>query len=302
MTKNDQNLEKIPFSEQLEQQVLGCLLLAPHCWDDIADLLSEEVFYILKHKIIFQSIIEQLTRSLPVDVISITEVLKKKNQHTEVGGEIYLFELMHYTVTAANAKYYAEMLRSMHQDRKMLKITHEIIESINNKEENRLDLAQQKFASLSEDGTTEIVFAREVLPDVISKIDDRRNNPGTLIGLSSGFIDLDKMTYGLQRGDLIILGARPSMGKTLLALNIAEHATFSLEKTVAIFSLEMKKDKLIERIISSLSRTELEKIKTGHLTQQEFDKIGNILPRFNDAKLIIDDRSSVSVEQIRAKC
>jgi replicative DNA helicase len=165
-----------------------------------------------------------------------------------------------------------------------------------------LDYAQQRFAEIADQATSGVVLATDVLQEVLQVIDERGANDSPITGISSGFADLDKITHGLHCGDLIIVAGRPSMGKTMLGINIAEHVAVKENKPVAVFSLEMSKEQLVERSLASLAKIEAAHLRAGKLTGEDCEKISDILPQFKAAKLFIDDRASINVSEIRAKC
>ncbi len=287
---------------EAEQSVLGGLFLDNGAFDDVADILQADDFHYPEHRYLYKVMGVINKRKTPLDIITVGDALRSLNTLEKVGGEVYLFELARNTPTAANIKAYAEIVKRKAMDRKLMTCAKEIIQSVEQQEENRLDIAQQKISKLSDIITSESITAEMVLPGVLEKIDERRQNNGILEGLPTGFAELDRITHGLQQGDLIILGARPSMGKTTLSMNIAEHVAFTQRKAALVFSMEMPKEQLVQRSLSSLSRVEMEKMKTGNLTEHDFNKMTEVVPAFHQAKLIIDDRSSMTIAQIRAKC
>ncbi len=296
MEQNEQNL-----NETLEEAVLGCLIFDNSTYDEVGDSLQEDDFYNSFNRIVYLSIKHLASEHKPFDLFYVSEHLSHLG-HNYQNVFMALGEIRHLVFVTKNVKSYVALLKQKTIDRKLIRIGHEIIESVSQQLEERLDKAQSSLSSLSDNTTPEAIFRAQMLPELLSTIDDRKARGGLITGLSTGFLDLDKITNGLHAGNLIVLGARPGFGKTLLAMNIADHCAFEEHKSVIIFSLEMDKNELIERSLASLTRIEANKIKTGSLTNEDYEKIIKILPRFNEDRLIIDDRSSVGVHEIRAKC
>lgn len=293
---------RILYNSPAEQSVLGGLILDNQAWDNIADRLHEKDFYSYDHQIIFRVIALLANKNQPFDLVTITEELKKINELNNIGGEIYLVEILRNTPTSANIVHYANIVKEYSQDRKLLDAAQKIIGMIHEKSENRCDEAEKIILKIREDQSSDPNHVSHKLNSVYQNINERSENPGKLLGLSTGFQDLDKLTKGLKHSNLIILAARPSMGKTQLALNIAEHVAIHQQKTVLIFSMEMPEEELDERLICSLSKIDNEKIQSGNLTKEEQLKITETLPIFNSSKLYLDDSPGLTMSVLRAKC
>lgn len=291
--------EKSHFAEQ---SVLGGLMICNGAWEDVGTQLLEDDFYAFPHRLIYRAITLLSAQHKPFDILTIAEMLKQMGEITNVGGELYLFELVRDTPTAANIKAYADIVKNTALDRRLLKAGQKIMQSVTDQEECRLDKAQQLLSQISNATTDEVIKRYDRLPHVLAAIDDRRGQAGGISGLTTGFADLDKITAGLHKGELIVVGARPSMGKTAFVLNLADNAAIVHKKSVVIFSLEMDKDQLIERSLAGLARVNMHSIKSGEISQAESEKIVSVTTALANEKLIIDDRSTVSIYDIRTRC
>ena len=293
-----------------EQAALGSLLIDNTTIDDIGDYLQAEDFSSALYRDIYRAIRYLLTSGKSADVICVSQALatgrygteQHEIEHFENETFIELCEIANSTFTPKNIKHYAEIIKQTSLDRKMLKAAQGVVSSVHEQKENRLDAAQQCFSAIADNASPDVVLASDILNSVISAIDERQSMQSEIIGTPTGFIDLDKLTHGLHGGDLIVIAARPSMGKTLLAMNIAEHITIFKKKPAVIFSLEMKKEQLIERSIVSIAKVEADLMRSGKLTDDDFRKITSIIPSLHEAKLFIDDHAMLRVSDVRAKC
>lgn len=286
----------------IESAIIASLLVKNSALDEISDTIKSSDFTSNLHRNSYESLSQLISEGKNVDVIYLAKVLSEKTGEDESTIFINLYQAIGQTFAPDNIKHYADMLRQKSIDRKMLSAAHQIILNVKENRPHRLDYAQQVFSKIAEELPYQISKVDEVLKEVIESIDQRCRNKNKLTGLSTGFIDLDKKTQGLHGGDLIILAGRPAMGKTLLGMNIAEHVAINENKTVIIFSLEMSKNQLVERSVSSIGQIENFKIRSGNITDEDFQKITSIFPKFEHANLYIDDCSSISVIDIRAKC
>lgn len=293
-----------------ENAVLGSLLIENTTFNDIGDYLQPEDFNTVLHRDIYRAIQYLLATGKGADVICVPQLLatgcygenRFEFQHDGDEAFVQVCDIANTVFTPKNIKHYAEIVKANSIDRKMIKAIENITASIREQKENRLDIAQQAFSTIADNTSSDTVIVADILNSVISKIDERQTSESEIIGTPTGFIDLDKLTNGLHGGDLTILAARPSMGKTLLAMNIAEHIAIFAKKSAVIFSLEMSKEQLLERLISSIAKIEAELIRSGKLSDEDFKKIASNIPQIHEAKLFIDDRSALSVSDIRAKC
>lgn len=284
-----------------EEALLGCLLYDNTCIDQISDLLKEEDFVSPLHRNVYRAIQCLLAEGKSADVICVAEFLKNEKNSLGKDPFIELCEMINGQCVPQNARQYAEIIKHKSLDRQIILAAQDIIASVHAQKENRLDYAQKRIYEVTDQVTTQIILAADILPEVLDRM-EKRQEMGGISGLPTGFDELDQLTQGLQGGDLIILAGRPAMGKTLLAMNIAEYVAFVESKTVAIFSLEMSKEQLLERSLISKAKLKASKVKSGKLDAEDFEKIGLIIPIVQNAKLYIDDQSQLGVMDIRAKC
>ncbi len=291
-------------NSEAERYVVGCLLNNPL---KIAELsgISGDSFYENQHKVIFRVIKELLDEGCAVDVVTVSDRLKTKNQLDHAGGRVYINDLALGVISTANIGYYARIVSDKAALRSINKISSSISEMIEAGEsrENVVNKAQDLFLSVCQNHqSSKPKMFGEFIVDVFNRIEDRFENRGRLSGLDSGFHDLNNYTGGLQASDLLIVAARPSMGKTSLALNIAENVAGIHNLPVVIFSLEMSKEQLGLRLLTSRCNVSSLKVRNGDLTDKELIKIQESLEDAAKLKIIIDDTSGISVSEIRAKC
>nr|VFJ98002.1 MAG: primary replicative DNA helicase [Candidatus Kentron sp. H]VFJ98217.1 MAG: primary replicative DNA helicase [Candidatus Kentron sp. H]VFK03352.1 MAG: primary replicative DNA helicase [Candidatus Kentron sp. H] len=305
-----------PHSIEAEQSVLGGLMLDDTAWDQIADKVKTEDFYRRDHRIIFDAIRLLVQDNSPIDVITVSEWLEKRNQTCEVGGLAYLGELARNTPSAANILAYANIVRERAVLRGLIQAGNEISSCAFNPEgrssSELLDRAEQLVFALAEQGKRGLggsVSAKEILVDVVNRIDQlfHRNDPIT--GLATGFKDLDEKTSGLQAGDLVIVAGRPSMGKTALAMNFAERAAIGDLRSggkdrlpVVMFSMEMSAEQLMMRMISSLGRLDQHIVRTGKLADADWPRLTSAVSMLNETSLFIDDTPALTPTELRARC
>ena len=282
-----------------EEKIIGSVLINNIYWDDISDLITADDFSSFFHREVFRAILAVMNKSQIADAQSVAY-----HCQTIFNRDIFyeLIEIIKIVNAPANCRLYAEMLKNESLCRNIVQACEEIKEKALAKELDVLARAQDIFGKIKENGSNNVSEASSILPAILGSLEDRRLNGGAIRGLPSGFKDLDKITYGLHGGDLIILAGRPSMGKTLFAMNIVEHVVFKEKKTVLVISAEMSKEQLLERSLSSLGRIEADKIRAGNLTDQECLRIvQELVPLFSDTKLFIEDTASMRVLDIRAK-
>jgi replicative DNA helicase len=295
-----------PHSIDAEQAVIGALLIDNLAWDKVCDKVSGKDFYLLEHRILFATIADLLNANRPVDALILREALKDDGDLKDIGGEGYIYQIMRNTPTSANVQHYAKMVRDKAVKRNMISAASEIIEySTSDTGKTSREIVDDAICVMAEIGDNgwqhEIKEAKSVIGKVLADVDSRVGRGG-VIGLSTGFADIDKMTHGLRGGDLIILAGRPSTGKTLLAINIAENTSIKNNGVSLIFSLEMSAEQLIERSLSSIARVDAGKLKTGVFTQDDCNKMSASLPAFNNSKFFIDDRAALAIADIKAAC
>ena len=299
-----------PHSIEAEQSVLGGLLLDNSAWDKIADFVSPEDFYRYDHRLIFQHIARLSSSSRPADVITVFESLSSANKAEEIGGLSYLNALAQNTPSAANIRRYAEIVRDRGILRKLISVSDEISGSAFNPQgkevKQMLDEAESKIFAIAEEGSRGTQGFQEIQPlltQVVERIDElyNRENPNDITGVPTGFVDLDRMTSGLQPGDLIIVAGRPSMGKTAFSVNIGEHVSTDSGLPVAIFSMEMGGSQLAMRMLGSVGRLDQHRLRTGRLNDEDWPRLTHAIQKMNDAQIFIDETPALSSIELRAR-
>ena len=310
---NDTQLEALklpPHSMEAEQSVLGGLLLDNGAADRIADFLSGDHFYSDAHRLLYNAIMQLVADNKPADVVTLAEALGSINKLDYVGGMIYLAALVENVPTAANIRRYAEIVHERAILRRLAAAGGEIAESafhpLGRSVREILDQAETKVFEIAEHGARGqqgFQDIRPLLTQVVERIEFlyNRDNPSDVTGIATGFTDLDRMTSGLQEGDLIVIAGRPSMGKTSLALNIAEHVALALKMPVAIFSMEMGATQLAMRLMGSVGRLDQQKIRTGRLTNDDWERLSSALGKLNDAPIHIDETPAMNALEVRAR-
>jgi replicative DNA helicase len=309
----DQQLEAVrmpPQSIEAEQSVLGGLLLDNSAWDRIGDVVGEDDFYRADHRLIFQHIALLIQNNKPADALTVAESLERSGKLVEAGGQSYIGTLALNTPSAANIRRYAEIVRERSIMRNLAVIGTEIADSAyspQGKDANALiDEAEARVFRIAETrAKTKQGFVKidPILTETVERIDMlySRENKNEVIGLPSGFTDLDRMTSGLQPGDLVIIAARPSMGKTTLAMNIVEHVALDVKKPVAVFSMEMSGAQLAMRMIGSVGRVDQHELRTGTFQESDWGKLTETLGKLTDTELYIDDTAGLNVLEMRSR-
>lgn len=308
----DAPLEKLkvpPHSIEAEQSVIGSMLIAPACCDQVAELLVAEDFYSRAHQSIFAAILKLLGDSQPVDIITASEQLEKVDQLEEVGGFAYLGELANNTPSAANVGAYAKIIKERAVTRELIGVAHQIADAGYNPEgrdsSDLLDIAEAKVFEIAEKRTQNNEGPRgveSVLLDTIDRIEALAKTGKEVTGVTTGFSDLDKKTSGMQPSDLIIVAARPSMGKTTFAMNLCENAMLAEEKPVLVFSLEMPAEQIMMRMLASLSRVDQTRIRTAQLEDEDWARIARTMAMLKDKQnLFVDDSSGLTPMEVRTR-
>jgi replicative DNA helicase len=309
----DQQLDALrlpPQSIEAEQSVLGGLLLDNTAWDRVSDIVSENEFYRADHRLIFKHIILLIENNKPADVLTVAESLERSAALVEAGGQAYLGSLALNTPSAANIRRYAEIVRERAIMRQLAVAGTEIADSSYNPAGRDaaalIDEAEAKVFQIAEVGAKAkqgFVKIDPLLTETVERIDMlySRENKDDVIGLATGYVDLDRMTSGLQPGELIIIAARPSMGKTALAMNIVEHVTLNLKKTAAVFSMEMSGSQLALRMIGSVGRVDQHKLRSGTFEESEWPKLVDAVGKLNDAQIHIDDTAGLNALEVRSR-
>jgi replicative DNA helicase len=297
-----------PHSLEAEQGVLGCVLLAPaECLGECIQKLKAgpEVFYDLRHRTVYEALVEMYDKREGIDLITLQQRLKDRQQLEGVGGLAYLSSLPDAVPSAANLDYYVGILREKYLLRRMIHTCTDVVGRVYEHQgevDQLLDEVERDVLRISEareEATTHRI--KELVNGAISTIEQFHQRQGALTGVGTGFADLDKMTSGLHNGDMIVIAARPSMGKTSLAMNIAEHVAVDLKLPVGVFSLEMTAEALVLRMLCSRSRVNLRSVREGFLAERDFPKLTGSAGKLASAPLFIDDSAGLSILQLRAK-
>ena len=298
-----------PQNIEAEMSLLGALLLDKDAMIKIADIVHSEDFYKDSHRIIFDAMLELYARHDPIDLLSLGNKLEEKKKLEEIGGRTYLATLTNTVPTSSHVLHYAQIVQKKASLRRLINVSAEISQLGYTEAEDverLLDSAEQKLFSVSQKYLRQVfVPIKNVLEEAFERIDDLHREKGKLRGISTGFRSLDDLLAGLQKSDLIILAARPSVGKTSLALDIARHVGTKSKIPVGIFSLEMSRDQLVDRLICAESGVDLWRMRTGNLSDEagnnEFERVGHALGTLSEAAIFIDDSPNANIMEIRTK-
>ncbi len=309
----DQQLSQLklpPHSIEAEQSVLGGLLLDNNAFDKVGDVVSDSDFYRDDHRRIYRHITRLVEKGRPADVVTVDEAIKTSEDKDKTGGISYLAALAANTPSAHNVRRYAEIVHETAVLRKLIEVSAEIVDTAFNrmgKEVGQLlDEAESKVFQIAEAGSRGrqgFIEIQRLLTQVMERIDllYNKDSPSDITGIPTGYRDLDMRTSGLQNGDLIIIAGRPSMGKTALALNMAEHIAVENRWPVAIFSMEMSGAQLAMRMLGSIGRLDQHKLRTGRLTDEDWHRLSNAVGKLHDAKILIDETPALNALELRAR-
>ncbi|WP_133130092.1 replicative DNA helicase [Legionella yabuuchiae] len=300
-------LKRPPHSIEAEQSIIGGVMLDNQSWDKISAKLCETDFYRTEHRILFRAISDLASKTQPFDVVTLLDTLKNLDLLDQAGGEAYLFELANNTPSVANISAYADIVREKSVQRQLINVANDIADSAYNplgrEVAELLDFAETKVFAIAEqtasEGGPEAI--KSILVRAVERIDELYHSEETITGLPTGLQDLDEMTSGLQKSDLIIVAGRPSMGKTTLVMNMAEHAAIKAQKPVLVFSMEMPADSLAMRMMSSLGRIDQHRIRTGKLDDDDWPRVTSSVHMLSEAPLFIDDTPGLSPAEMRAR-
>jgi replicative DNA helicase len=296
-----------PHSIEAESSVLGGLLLDNGAWDRVNDLLADGDFYRYEHRLIYAAMAALINASKPADVITVFEQLQSQGKAEEVGGLAYLNSLAQYVPSAGNIRRYAEIVRERAILRKLVAASDEIATNAFNPQGRPvaqiLDESEQKIFNIGEEGSRMkrgFQAMDSLVVDLLDRVQEMADNPNDITGVPTGFYDLDRMTAGLQPGDMIVLAARPSMGKTAFAINIAEHVALNEGLPVAVFSMEMGAAQLAVRIVGSIGRIDQGHLRTGKLTDEEWPRLTEAIEKLRNISLHIDETAGLTASELRA--
>ena len=296
-----------PHSVEAEQSVLGGLLLSADGWDAVVELVVASDFYRPGHRLIFRQIAKLAEGAEPVDVITVADKLQAADELEAAGGLPYLAELARNTPSASNIQAYARVVHERAVLRKLIEAAQEIAESGFNpegrKSEELIDQAERRIMQIAEDGpkTGGPEEVNNLLQSALGRIEELFQSGGDITGLSTGFIELDRMTSGLQEADLVVVAGRPSMGKTSFAMNLVEHAVLHQKKPILVFSMEMPSTSLIIRMLSSLGRIDQTRLRNGRLEQADWPKLSAAVTKLKDVPLFIDDTPALTPTEVRSR-
>jgi len=296
-----------PHSIEAESSVLGGLLLDNGAWDRVGDLLVDNDFYRHEHKLIYAAIGALINASKPADVITVNEQLQNQGKAEEMGGLGYLNSLAQYVPSASNIRRYAEIVRERSILRKLVSASDEIATNAFNPQgkaiDRILDEAEQKIFNIGEEGSRMkqgFQSMDTLVVELLDRVQEMADNPNDITGVPTGFYDLDRMTSGLQPGDMVVLAARPSMGKTAFAINIAEHVALNEGLPVAVFSMEMGASQLAVRVVGSIGRIDQGHLRTGKLSDDEWPRLTEAIEKLRTVSLHIDETPGLTPSELRA--
>lgn len=296
----------LPHSIEAEQSVIGAMIMDAEAIVTAAEIVTSEDFYSKQYGVLFDAMVELNDEGKPVDPVTLQDRLREKDVPSEVASPEFIRDLITAVPTSANVKYYAGIVADKAVLRRLIRLNEEIandcyvgkesLETILEDTEKRVfDLVQRR-------GGGEFVPIRQIVMDVMDNIEKASRNSGNVTGVATGFLDLDYKTAGLQPSDLILIAARPSMGKTAFVLNVAEYVAFKQNKTVAVFSLEMSKEQLVNRLFSMEAKVDSQHLRTGNLSDVEWEKLIESAAEIGKSNLIIDDTPGISISELRSKC
>jgi len=303
---DNQNIQRVPpQNNEAEMSVLGCLMLDKDALIKIGDVISSDDFYDDRHKTIYEAVLALYQQNVSIDILTLTNWLEERKMLDKVGGSSYLTQLVNAVPSSAHITHYAFIVRKKGALRKLINASSDITNLAFNEQgemEDILDQAEQKLFNISQKHLKQnFVSITNILHSTFERIDELHREKGKLRGLPTGYVDLDNMLGGLQKSDLVVLAARPSMGKTSLALDIMRHIAVNAKVPVGIFSLEMSRDQLVDRLLSSQSEVNLWKIRTGHLNDTDFEQIGQAMGELSEAPIFIDDAAGSNIMEVRTK-
>ncbi len=296
----------LPHSMEAEQSVIGAMIMDREAIVVASELVTGDDFYSRQYGILFETMVELHNEGKPVDLVTLQDRLKEKDVPPEVSSLEFVRDLITAVPTSANIKYYAQIVAEKATLRKLIRLNEEIANTCYAGKESLEvileDTEKKIFEVVQKRNTGEFVPIRQVVMNAMDRIERASKNKGAVTGIATGFADLDYRTAGMQPADLVLIAARPSMGKTAFVLNIAEHVAFKLNKTLAIFSLEMSKEQLVNRLFSLESKVDSQHIRTGQLSDQEWEKLIESAGVIGKSNLIIDDTPGISIAELRSKC
>ena len=308
MAETEETLLKriLPHSIEAEQSVIGAMIMAGEAIMAASEIICGDDFYNRQYGVVFDSMTELSDEGKPVDLVTLQDRLREKDVPPEVSSLEFIGNLVTSVPTSANIKYYANIVAEKSTLRRLIRLNEEIANTCYAGKESLEaileDVEKRVFDLVQRRNTGEFVPIRQIVMNAMDQIEKASKNDGNVTGIATGFIDLDYKTAGMQPADLILIAARPSMGKTAFVLNIAEYVAFKLNHTVAIFSLEMSKEQLVNRLFSMESRVDSQKLRTGNLSDMDWEKLIESAGVIGKSNLIIDDTPGINIPTMRSKC
>ena len=296
----------LPQNLEAERSVIGSMMMDLQAIIDASEMITGEDFYQRQYGVVFDTMVELHEQGRPVDVVTLQDRLREKDVPPEISSLEFMRDVMTSTFTSANVKYYAAIVAEKSTLRKLIRLNEEIANNCYAGKESLNDILEDTekkiFQLVQKRNVGDYVPIRQIVMNVMNKIEMASRNKGAVTGVPTGFVDLDYRTAGMQPSDLILIAARPSMGKTAFILNIAEYVAFKQDKTVAIFSLEMSKEQIVNRLFSMESRVDSQHLRTGQLNDGEWEKLIESAGVIGKSKLIVDDTPGITVSELRSKC
>ncbi len=296
---------KTPQNVDMEASVLGAILIDADAIIKVADIIRPIDFYDEKHRLIYEACLRLYEEQSPIDVLTLSEELRSEGVLKDVGGSAYVTQLTNTVPTSANAEQYAAVVATKSIRRRLISASQEIADIGHDEKRSIAELVEEAEAKLFEVSQrhvgNDIISLEDILSESFDRLDALHKDKGSIRGVPSGFKDLDANLAGFQKSDLVILAARPSMGKTALALNLAQNISVKSNKPVLLFSLEMSKEQLVDRILASEAGVNSWNLRTGNLTDNDFEKIGHAMGSLSEAQLFIDDTPGITVSDLRTK-
>jgi len=303
--KTEDLSQLMPQNIDAEEAILGAILVSPTCMNKVVEQLKPESFYKPAHRYVYEAMLQLYNGEDKIDIVSVSDVLNINQKLDLVGGRAFINDLSYKTITTVNVEYYAKIVQEKAIKRSLINAGSEIVSSgydLNPIEESLETAEKLIFDIASQKASKSMAPIKDLVYDTYARIEERYNNKGTLTGVSTGFYDLDTLTNGLQKSDLLILAARPAMGKTSFALNIAQNVALRANTPVAIFSLEMSKEQLVQRLLCSEAEVDTQRLKTGNMQAKDWEKLAVAMNSFSEAPIYIDDTAGCTITDLRAKC
>ncbi len=295
----------MPQNIDAEEAILGAILVNPNCMNKVVEHLKPDSFYKPAHRYVYEAMLELYNSEDKLDIVTVSDVLNMNQKLELVGGRAFINDLSYKTITTTNVEYYAKIVQEKAIKRSLINAGSEIVSAgydLNPVEESLEQAEKLIFDIASQKASNSLSPIRNLVYDTYQELEERANNKGKLTGIPTGFYDLDILTNGLQKSDLIILAARPAMGKTAFALNIVQNVALRANTPVAVFSLEMSKKQLVQRLLASEAEVDTQRLKTGNLQAKDWEKLALASSNISEAPIYIDDTAGCTITDLRAKC